>query len=282
MTPIRLLAIDLDGTLLNRQRKLSDANRAALRQAHDLGVHIAFVTGRRYRHARPLTGAFAFPHSVIATNGATTWSSAGELLRAHVIEPELVRETLWHMAAFRSQTFLLSETSGREGLAGQAPNLGNRHIARFVEHNFDSLVVTPDLARAVGGAVVDIMLIGHVGEMRDAMAAIETFPKRREVSVLPTMYEEVDLCLLDVVAGTTDKGCAVRELAGTLGIEREAVMAIGDNLNDREMLLYAGCAVAMGNACAEVKALGCHLTSTNDEDGVARAIDTFILRAAAP
>jgi Cof subfamily protein (haloacid dehalogenase superfamily) len=281
MTAIRLLAVDLDGTLLDRERKLSDTNRAALRQAHDSGVHIGFVTGRRYRLAKPVTDTFDFPHFVIATSGATTWSSTGDLLFVHTIEPQLVRETLAHLAAFRSRTFLLSEAKGREGLAGQAPDLGNRHIARFVERNFNSIIVVADLARAATAAIVDIMLIGHIAEMRDAIAVIETCPHRRQISVLPTVYEEADLCLLDIVAGTTDKGCAVRELARMLDVDRGAVMAIGDNLNDLEMLRYAGWPVAMGNACVEVKALGCHLTSTNDEDGVARAIDALIVRGGA-
>lgn len=275
MTPIRLLAVDLDGTLLNSRSSLSDANREALRKAHDRGVQIAFVTGRRYHITYSITRTFEFPHFVVTTAGATTRSNTGEQLFAHMMEASLVRELLEHIASFRPWTFLISDVNGREDLLCETPGT-NPHVARYIELNENFLIRAGNLVEAVTNTVIEVVLIGHIDEMRDAARMIDAFPLRGRVKVLRTEYIDRDLCLLDVVDGATDKGLAVRQLAELLGISREAVMAIGDNHSDLDMLAYAGCPVVMGNATEELKSLGWPITATNDQDGVARTIERFV------
>lgn len=282
MTRIRLLAIDIDGTLLDGKWKLSDTNLSALRQTHERGVRIAFVTGRRYHITLPITRAFDFPHFVVTTAGATTRSSTGEQLFAHTMDPKLVREFLQHILKFRAWTFLISDVDGREDLLCEAPGVGNRHVSRYVELNENFLIRVNDLTQAVTDTTIEVVLIGLVGEMREAANLIDEFPLRHCVKVLRTEYADRDLCLLDVVDSATDKGRAVRQLAESLGIPREAVMAIGDNHSDIDMLAYAGCPVVMGNATAELKSVGWPITASNDEDGVARAIERFIFATPGP
>jgi hydroxymethylpyrimidine pyrophosphatase-like HAD family hydrolase len=101
------------------------------------------------------------------------------------------------------------------------------------------------------------------------------------VKILGTTYAEKDFALLDVVNAQASKGLGVAAAAAELAISREEVMAIGDNLNDLEMLSYAAIGVVMGNAEPSLHDLtGLHATSTNDEDGVALAIERFILQNA--
>jgi Cof subfamily protein (haloacid dehalogenase superfamily) len=277
--PIRLLALDLDGTLLNSKWDLSPANRKALSDAYTRGVKIVFVTGRRYRMTYPITSTFDFPHFVITTAGASTRSSTGGQMFVHTIEPFTVRELLRHMAAYRSCTFLISDINGREELHYESTELANPHAARYVELNDGSLLRVADLA-SVTGNIVEVFLIGNVAEMGAAATAIDQVPWKQGLKVLRTKYVERDLCFLEVINGATDKGQSVRRLAESLGITRDSIMAIGDNHSDLDMLAYAGHPVVMGNAAEELKTSGWPITATNDEDGVAKAIERFILAEA--
>jgi Cof subfamily protein (haloacid dehalogenase superfamily) len=277
MKPIRLLATDLDGTLLNSTWKLSDANRAALDESHRRGVHIAFVTGRRYQTTLPITQTFDFHHTVITTAGAVTRTHTGELLFSHHLERGLVHELLAHIEEFRPMTFLISDADGREDLHCERPRLENVHVGRYVQLNTPCMRQVSDLTRSINERLIEVVLMGHIGEMREALGRIDGFSRRSELKVLRTEYLDRDLCLLDVIAAQTDKGLAVRQLSEHFGVQRECVMAIGDNYSDLEMLDFAGCPVVMGNATEEVKSRGWHITATNDQDGVAEAIRRFIL-----
>ena len=279
MTSVRLLAVDIDGTLLDSQWNLTETNRRALTEAYHRGVQIVFVTGRRYHITHPITSTFQFPHFVITTAGAMTRSQSGERIYAHTLDPGLARELLAHIQVLRPFTFLISDANGREDLACESPLLENVHVARYVQLNTNHMEKHADLNDAVSEHLIEVVLLGHVDEMRNAMALIDTFPRHQELKVLRTEYTTRDLCLLDVVTASTDKGLAVHQLASHLNIPREAVMAIGDNHSDLAMLNYARYPVVMGNATEELKSMGWPITSGNDEDGVAQAINRYILNA---
>jgi len=135
VTGIRLLAVDLDGTLLDSHWNLSAGNCEALRQADALGVRVVFVTGRRYHITQPITCTFDFPHYVITTAGSMVRSSNGECLFVHMIHPSLVRALLLHLKDLRPWTFLVSDSDGREDLIGESASLSNPHVLRYVELN---------------------------------------------------------------------------------------------------------------------------------------------------
>jgi Cof subfamily protein (haloacid dehalogenase superfamily) len=278
MTPVRLLALDLDGTLLDSKWNLSQINCNALRQAHACGVQIVFVTGRRYRITQPITCTLDFPHYVITTAGAMARSSSGERLFVHTIDATLVRRLLNHLEYFRPWTFLISDSEGREEVICESPSLSNPHVHRYIDLNERFLVRASNLDQAVTPTIIEVLLLGQFDEMRRAAAVIDTLPERNCLKILRTEYPDRDFCLLDIVDGATDKGLAVRRLAESLGIPRDAVMAIGDNHSDLDMLAYAGYPVVMGNATPELKSKGWPITATNDEDGVAKAIAKFILK----
>ena len=125
------------------------------------------------------------------------------------------------------------------------------------------------------------MLSGKVQPMREAEASLRLAPFAAEFGLAITVYENRDFSMIDVIHPDCSKGSALAEWAALRGFERKDVMAIGDNHNDLEMLSFAGIPVVMGNGVPELKNFGWHETGTNDENGVAAAIEQFALREAA-
>jgi hydroxymethylpyrimidine pyrophosphatase-like HAD family hydrolase len=121
---------------------------------------------------------------------------------------------------------------------------------------------------------IQVMFNGDVATMREVFASID---RLGAVSVCRTEYEHRDFSLVDVTAVTATKGRALAACAEALGIDRQQVMAIGDNLNDLEMLEFAGVPVVMGNAVEELRTRGWQQTATHDDAGVAAAIRRLAL-----
>jgi len=124
---------------------------------------------------------------------------------------------------------------------------------------------------------VQVMFTGGVERMRELATELRAMPMARRFAVALTEYELRDFSLVDVNDAGCSKGSTLAQWAATRGVAREEVMAVGDNLNDLEMLEFAGTAVVMGNATAAMQARGFHLTASNDEDGLADSIRRFIL-----
>jgi hydroxymethylpyrimidine pyrophosphatase-like HAD family hydrolase len=129
---------------------------------------------------------------------------------------------------------------------------------------------------------IQVMFSGKVEPMRHAEAALRSAPFAGEYALAVTTYESRDFAMIDVINPACSKGASLAEWADARGYRREEVMAIGDNHNDLEMLSFAGIPVVMGNGVPELKTYGWHETGTNDENGVALAIEQFALREAAP
>jgi len=127
-----------------------------------------------------------------------------------------------------------------------------------------------------------VMLSGNVEPMRRAESALRSADFASDYALAVTLYESKDFGMIDVINPTVSKGHSLAEWAGLQGYAREEVMAIGDNHNDLEMLSFAGIPVVMRNSVPELKAFGWHETASNDDAGVAAAIEHFALREAAP
>jgi hydroxymethylpyrimidine pyrophosphatase-like HAD family hydrolase len=121
------------------------------------------------------------------------------------------------------------------------------------------------------------MFNGGVDRMRELIARLEAAPSASQYAVSFVEYRWRDFTLVDVLGAGVTKGTTLADWARSLGFTREAVMALGDNYNDREMLAYAGIGVAMGNSVAELLHGAFHVTGTNDEAGLAQAIERFAL-----
>jgi hydroxymethylpyrimidine pyrophosphatase-like HAD family hydrolase len=123
---------------------------------------------------------------------------------------------------------------------------------------------------------VQAMFCGPIGRMRQARALLAGCAVEERITVLRTEYPHRDLAIVDVLNHGCSKGRALERLARQRGMSRDEVMAIGDNFNDLEMLAFAGLPFIMGNACAELKWRGWPVTLTNDQNGVARAVESVL------
>lgn len=278
--PIRLVAIDIDGTLLNSQFQISERNLAVLRRAHESGVEIILVTGRRHSFAMPIAESLAFPLWLISSNGAVTKSTAGEPFHSDFLPAAAARKLLAWMDDFRGNAVVTFDREDRGALVIESPAGFQGSISRWMEKNAAFIAEVEPLENSLVTDPIQAMFCGGVARMRAAEARLAASGMEHEITVLKTEYEKRDLTIIDVLNYGCSKGHAVERWAKRRGIAPTQVMAIGDNYNDVEMLEFAGTPVIMGNACPELLRAGYNVTRSNDESGVAAAIEEFALRSA--
>ncbi len=274
--PVRLIAIDIDGTLLNSEFKIPAANLAALRQAHDSGIEIVLVTGRRHTFALPIAEMIGFDLWLISSNGAVTKSITGELFHRDLLPAATARKILAHMDAFRGNCVLTFDSELPGALVLEHADVLNASIGRWIEKNAPWIQFVAPLEKALVTDPVQLMYCGTIARMREAEAHLRKAGLDHEITVLKTEYPARDLCLYDVLNFGCSKGHAVERWASYRGITKEQVMAIGDNYNDLEMLNFAGMPVVMANASDDMKSRGFQVTRSNDEAGVAVAIEQVL------
>lgn len=278
---IRLIAIDIDGTLLDPQFQVSDANLAALRRAHQAGVEILLVTGRRHMFAMPIAAALGFDLWLISSNGAVIRSTGGEHFFTDKLPAATARKLLRHMEEFRGHAVLTFEREGRGALVLERTDDLRGSISRWMEKNEAYIERVTPLEAALVTDPIQAMFCGPVARMQQAQARLDSAGMAHQITVLKTEYVARDLTIVDVLNYGCSKGHALARWARHRGIERNLVMAIGDNYNDVEMLEFAGVPVIMGNACPELKQRGWMETAGNHESGVAVAVEQALGMAAA-
>ena len=269
---VRLLAVDLDGTLLDSNWELSDRNRRALTRARTQGVEIAIATGRRNSAARTLVQSLDFDHYLITSAGALVSSKTAGPLLSHQWDEGLLEQFLSHVQRFRGATFLITDSEGPGEIQCQDPDLEDPHVGRYVRLNEGFIARNSNLAAHPGAGVLQVAFMGSLIRMDELRGVIDGFGSLDNISVSHTRYPERDFELIDAVRCDADKGHAVRKLAEMLGIAAGRTMAIGDNHADEAMLEFAGHPFVVANAQDELKRRWPVIPS-NDEDGVALAID---------
>ena len=279
--PFRLLALDIDGTLLNSQFKIAERDLEALRGVHVAGAEIILCTGRRHTFAMPIAQMLGFDLWLCSSNGSVTRSSRGEDFHHHLLAKELALAFCRHMARYRKGTVITFDQDSQGALVVEDFAELSQSISRWVEVNRSYIEVVKPIENALTRDPLQTMVCGGVSLMQQAEAHLEIFPERDQVTVLKTQYDDRDLCLLDVLAKDCSKGHAVDRWARHRGIAAKEIMAIGDNYNDIEMLDIAGIPFIMGNAAPEMKQRGYMETGSNDQCGVAAAIEQVLAGARA-
>ena len=274
--PIRLLAIDIDGTLLDPNFQISAANLAALRRAHAAGVEIVLGTGRRHAFAMSIAEQLGFDLWLISSNGAVTKSSQGEPFHRDLLPVATARRLVAHMDAFRGNLVVTFDKEEKGALVLERMDQLSHSIQRWLEKNEQFLEFVVPVERALVADPIQVMFCGTVSRMRAALDQLAETEIASAVTVLRTQYDHRDLCIVDVLNQGCSKGHALERWATHRGYHREHVMAIGDNYNDLEMLEFAGLPVLMGNASNELKQNGWPVTLPNDQSGVAAAIERFV------
>jgi Cof subfamily protein (haloacid dehalogenase superfamily) len=271
-TPIRLIASDIDGTLLNPQFQISKDDLTALQRAHAAGIEIVLVTGRRHTFALPIAKQLGFDLWLISSNGAVTRSLSGETFHRDLMPRETCRALCTSMQAFRGNTVLTFDKETKGAIVLEHLDDLNASIRRWLEKNMAYIEFVVPIEQALTADPVQSMFCGSMVRMGEALRALEGSGMGNRITVLRTEYPDRNLSLIDVLNAGCSKGHALERWAVHRGFRREQVMAIGDNHNDVEMLEFAGLPVIMGNACEELRGRGWTVTLGNDQCGVAAAL----------
>lgn len=276
---IRLVALDVDGTLLDRHGRIPAANLDALQAAAARGIHLAVVTGRSQPFVLPAVHELPDPLILVVYNGAVARVRDGATIARRTIDPEVARRVLAHTREWRDATTVQFDRldAGQtlfDRMSWDHPNRRG-YYAKVRQH----VSQVDDLETAVADAdPVQVAFNGPTEAMRRLHADLAALPDFAALSVAATHYPSRDFSLVDINAAGATKGHTLAAVAAHLGIAREEVFAIGDNHNDVDMLQWAGTGVVMGNAEPELLELGLPVTDSNERAGLARALRDFVLR----
>jgi len=268
---IALVAIDMDGTLLDPAHTLTERAKAAIAQARALGVHIVLTSGR------PVSGLAPFLQE-LGINGDDDYCIAcnGGLVR-RLGTGENVAEFPLSFEDFRYCEQVARDIGVHfQALDGQRLYTPNQDISRYtvIDSHLSHVPLSYRRVEDMDPSMSFIKLM-MIDEPEVLDAAIARLPAELTERFAVLKSAPFFLEVFDHRAG---KGPSLQKLAEHLGIDRANVMAIGDQENDLTMLQFAGTSVAMGNAIDAVKAVARFETTTNSDDGVARAIETYVLR----
>lgn len=264
----KLMAIDMDGTLLNEEKKVTPKTKEALKKAKDKGVKVVLATGR------PIDGVMRYLEELdLISNDQYVLSFNGAVIRNTGTNEVICRDTLKG-----SDYLYLYNISEELGVNIHTFSLEGCHTPKMnkytkVEGEINGINVFEKSISEVNPEeeMIKIMMID---EPEVLQKAVDNLPK--------DLYEKYTVVrsapfFLEFLSKTCNKGEGVKLLANHLGVKREEVIAIGDAGNDAHMIEYAGLGVAMGNAFDEIKEMADFITKSNEEDGIAHVVEKFIL-----
>jgi hypothetical protein len=275
---IRLIALDLDGTLINSRWEISQKDIQALAAASEQGVQIAVVTGRRPRAAAPYVAKLPFPVAMITSNGALIRTPSGEVVRQNFLPRAIAIEVLTTVEKFRPYTVAIFDVPARGQVIMQDGAVPEGPIGWYLKTSLDHLLLVPKLEDAVTSDPVQIMIGGPPVYIAGAEALLRPAEISTRIQITWTKYPERNVAIMDIMNRGCCKGEALQFWAERCQIPASDVMAVGDNFNDIEMLEFAGLPVVMGNHIDGLHREGWELTHPCDESGVASAVQKFVLK----
>lgn len=268
----KLIAIDMDGTLLNSDGQISNENISAIKRALDKGVKVVFTTGRGIKAITKFiekVGLSDKDEYIITNNGVSLYKSNDlKCLKANVLCGDEVK-TLVNVGIDLNAKILIYDYKTEETIV-----LEENEFSKFERDHIGMTVhVEPDFPNKISKETKAFKII-YTEEPSKLDVIQKNIPDyiRENYTVVRTL----PICL-ELFHKGSNKGNAVKDLSNIFGISREEVICIGDQQNDVEMINYAGLGIAMGNAIDPIKEIADYITDTNDNNGVAKAIEKFIL-----
>ncbi|MDY0393257.1 Cof-type HAD-IIB family hydrolase [Virgibacillus halophilus] len=244
MTNIKLIALDMDGTLLDKEDKISSRNKQAIKQAQEQGVTVVLSTGRFLKTCFPYAEELGLSSYLVTSNGGQIWTMDQELVEEHILETKSIEKMY---AIGKEADIAMWLVSAEDVYHNELPeDYQTREWLKFG-------CVTDDLAK-LDSVVAQVAKIGDL-EITNSM------PNNMEVNPIGV-----------------NKANALKTVCKKLGITMDQVLAAGDSLNDIKMIEQAGLGVAMGNAQDAVKQAADFVTEDHDQDGVAKAIAHYVLQ----
>jgi 5-amino-6-(5-phospho-D-ribitylamino)uracil phosphatase len=275
----RLLAIDIDGTLMNSRDELTPATQAALVRASAAGVQVVLATGRRYSRALPLVEPLGIDVPLITASGALVKDPLDHrtIYRAE-FEPALLRDACRFLDRAGFDPLICADTFHQRFdyfHAVEVEKIRRGELAEYLELNPGDGRLLPDMLDRPPPEAFLAFTFGA----REQMLALEStlrgnFPGRLSTHVLRSpRYRGF---LVEIAPAEVSKWSAVRRLAQTWNIAESEICAVGDDVNDLAMIRAAGLGVAMGNAVPEVKAVADRIAPSHDEEGLAQVVEWII------
>ncbi|MEH7073217.1 Cof-type HAD-IIB family hydrolase [Neobacillus drentensis] len=241
---IKLVALDMDGTLLNKQGQVSEANRHAIQAAKDKGIIVVLSTGRSLTTSREHADSLELNSYLVTVNGSEIWDENRELVQRNLVKSEHI-EWMWELSQQHNTQFWAISTE--RNFHNEMPE--DIHRLEWMKFGFN---IDDDNTRAI-----------IMKELQD----------KGEFELSNSTLKNIEVNLAGI-----NKAKGLELVCSRLGLEMKDVMAVGDSLNDLAMIKAAGMGVAMGNAQDLVKESADWVTATNEEDGVAKAIDKWVLK----
>ena len=270
----RIVAIDLDGTLLNSDKRISDVNKAAIKKAIDAGIHVVVCSGRIYAGARIFGREIGTKLPLITCNGARIKDmETNEVIYSKPLNLELCKRIVevCHNQGIYYHVYV-GDTMVTEKLEYSSLFYWERNSELPEESRVD-IELVQDMNKYLEMHSADISKVVVISSSPEELSkAREKLKTLKGTCIMSSNYDN-----FEIMAEGVSKGDALKFMADKYGISKDEVMAIGDNENDLAMLQYAGLAVAMGNGEDYVKKVCDVITLSNDEDGVAYAINKYVL-----
>lgn len=262
---IRLLLSDVDGTLVTKDKVLTDRAVEAVRKLNDAGVMFAVTSGRPPRGMSMIIDPLALSTPLAAFNGGLVVDTDMSVIEQKVIPGDVVAPTIALMESFGLDVWVY------RGAEWYVRDLKGPHVEREAW----TVKFEPTLVQSYDGMTNDIAKVVGVSDDHDAIAgaskaAHDEFGDHVSAAASQTYY-------LDVTHPDANKGGVVKYLSATLGIPTEQIATIGDMPNDVLMFAHSGLSIAMGNADREVQRAARRVTTTNEDEGFANAVERFIL-----
>ena len=283
---IRLIASDMDGTLLNDFWEISDENAAAIKKAQELGIEFVIATGRPYSNVHVVTEKANLSCAVISLNGATTYDRNGVFIASCPLTREEVRQAQKVLEEEHIYYELMTSHGGfsinKKAYTDIFYYIGNRELAHIEEQERNAIFermgeerIRNENCRFISSfeeilndeSIVIYKIFGMSIHEEDLTRADKRLKEMESLSISSASHTNIE-----VNAKNAHKAEAVFNYAASLGIKPEEVMTIGDSFNDFTMLKGAGRGVSMANAHADIRALTKWTTKSNNEHGVAHAI----------
>ncbi|CEK35799.1 HAD family hydrolase,Phosphatase YidA,sugar phosphate phosphatase,Predicted hydrolase (HAD superfamily),Cof-like hydrolase,haloacid dehalogenase-like hydrolase [[Clostridium] sordellii] len=273
---IKLICIDMDGTLLMDQQNISKENKFAIKKAVSQGVHVAITTGRVYNCAKLYSDDIGLKTPIIASNGAFIGGSNGDVIYNNPLTPNEVKDFL----SISKKYGLFSYLTANFGIVS-TDELPEDHIYKVLNNRLkDDEKIKFKVINNIDEAFnmyPNELLKGVCLEKHNIEKLIQA---KNELKKLNPELEIVSSWddNFEIMKKGSSKGEAVSQLAKYFNLKRDEIMCIGDSENDLSMIEYAGIGVAMGNAIDKVKKSAQYITAPNTDSGVAKAIEKFVLK----
>lgn len=287
---ITCIATDMDGTLLNENQEISEANRQAILDAQQRGVEVIVATGRSYEEARYVIKEAGISCDIICANGAEVRNQNGEIVYQAGIESVRAKE----IAAALNETGIYFEIYTDQGTYTENyemgielivdifttanPNVSEQQVRQAAKERFEKghikLVDDYGILFEDSSQLVYKFLVFSFDE-KQLTEANEKLHEIAGIAISSSGKENIEVNSLEA-----QKGVALEKLLNDKGLSVKHAMAMGDNLNDLSMMKVVGRPVAMGNALDQVKEFCPYSTATNREDGVAKAIQEALQQTA--